>query len=137
MVGVKSYRVTYERDPAGWWVAAVREVPGCHTQGRTLAQARRRIREALGLFVADSESAQLVDDVRLPAEARQALVRSQAARTKADMLKAKAGATMTDAVRVLTGGFGLSVRDAAELLGVSHQRVQQLLARRQAVTGTR
>src|SRR5687767_2512437 len=52
VVGVKSYRVTYERDPAGWWVAAVREVPGCHTQGRTLAQARRRIREALGLFVA-------------------------------------------------------------------------------------
>ena len=33
---------------------------------------------------------------------------------------------MNDAVRVLTQDFGLSVRDAAELLRVSHQRVHQL-----------
>lgn len=134
---MKSYRVTYERDSAGWWVAAVREVRGCHTQGRTLAQARRRIREALGLFVADSGSAELIDDVRLPAQVRRALVRSQAARSNADIQKAKAGETTTEAVRVLTRDFRLSVRDAAELLGLSHQRVQQLLARRQVATGIR
>ena len=28
---VKSYRVAYERDESGWWVATVRGVRGCHT----------------------------------------------------------------------------------------------------------
>ena len=46
---VKSYRVAYERDESGWWVATVRGVRGCHTQGRTVDEARRRIREALEL----------------------------------------------------------------------------------------
>ena len=43
---VKSYRVAYQRDESGWWVATVRGVRGCHTQGRTVDEARRRIREA-------------------------------------------------------------------------------------------
>ena len=47
---VKSYRVAYERDESGWWVATVRGVRGCHTQGRTVDEARRRIREALELL---------------------------------------------------------------------------------------
>jgi predicted RNase H-like HicB family nuclease len=54
---VKSYRVAYERDESGWWVATVRGVRGCHTQGRTVDEARRRIREALGLFVDDARRA--------------------------------------------------------------------------------
>src|ERR1700716_316638 len=33
---VKTYRVAYERDESGWWVASVRGVRGCHTQGRTV-----------------------------------------------------------------------------------------------------
>jgi predicted RNase H-like HicB family nuclease len=54
---VKRYRVAYERDEAGWWVASVRGVRGCHTQGRTVDEARRRIREALELFVGDARKA--------------------------------------------------------------------------------
>ena len=42
---VKRYRVTYERDKSGWW-ASVRGVHGCHTQGRTVDEARRHIRGA-------------------------------------------------------------------------------------------
>ena len=30
---MKSYRVSYERDQSGWWVASVRGIRGCHTQG--------------------------------------------------------------------------------------------------------
>ena len=55
------YNVTYLRDESKWWVASVREVPGCHSQGRTVDQARRRVREALELFVDDAKSATLVD----------------------------------------------------------------------------
>lgn len=126
VVELSSYRVSYERDPDGWWVASVRGVRGCHTQGRTLAQTRRRIREALGLFVDDSDSAELLDDVRLPATVRRALARSDSARALAEHQKAKARESMVQAVRLLTGELGLSLRDAADLLGMSHQRVQQL-----------
>ena len=70
---VKSYRVAYERDESGWWVATVRGVRGCHTQGRTVDEARRRIREALELFVDDARKAPIVDDVKLPSAATRRL----------------------------------------------------------------
>src|SRR5436309_356773 len=61
------YRVIFERDESGAWIARVPSVRGCHTHGRTLEQARRRLREALGLWVDDADTAELVEDIRLPA----------------------------------------------------------------------
>jgi predicted RNase H-like HicB family nuclease len=58
------YTAVYEQDPDGTWIVHVPEVAGCHTQGRTIDQARERIREALGLWVDNAESAEIVDDVR-------------------------------------------------------------------------
>ena len=49
------YHVAYERDESGRWVASVRGVRGCHTQGRTVDEARRRIREAMELFIDDAQ----------------------------------------------------------------------------------
>ena len=57
---VKTYRIAYERDESGWWVASVRGVRGCHTQGRTVEEARRRVIEAMELFVDDARTASLV-----------------------------------------------------------------------------
>jgi predicted RNase H-like HicB family nuclease len=45
----KSYKVTFERDEDGWWVATATDLAGCHTQGRSIAQARERLREAMAL----------------------------------------------------------------------------------------
>src|SRR4030095_3420569 len=70
---MKTYHVVYERDTAGLWGASGRRLRGCHTQGRTVDEARRRLREALGLFVEDAGSARLVDHVRLPARAAKAV----------------------------------------------------------------
>ena len=71
---MSAYYVAYERDyESGWWVASVREVRGCHTQGRTVDEARRRIRKAMDLFVDDARSAKLVDNVKLPAPASKAI----------------------------------------------------------------
>jgi predicted RNase H-like HicB family nuclease len=51
------YTVTYERDEeSGWWVAQVKEVPAAITQGRTIAEARRRVREALALVLDDDRA---------------------------------------------------------------------------------
>ncbi len=65
---VKSYRVSYERNESGWWVASVRGVRGCHTQGRTVDEARRRIREALVLFVDDAGASAHPDRIGRPIE---------------------------------------------------------------------
>jgi predicted RNase H-like HicB family nuclease len=124
---LKSYRVAYERDESGWWVASVRGVRGCHTQGRTVDEARRRIDEALGLFVDDARRAKIVDEVRLPAGAAQAIRDYATLRKKADTEDRRAAKAARRAVRVLRGGrLRMSARDAARLLGLSHQRVHQL-----------
>ncbi len=73
MVGKGSYVVAYERDDDGWWVGSVKGVRGCHTQGRTIEETRRRIRDALSLFVDDAETATLQDSVRLASDARAAI----------------------------------------------------------------
>ena len=52
-MATRRYKVIYDRDETGWWVATIPSVPGCLTQGKTLEQARRRIREALSLYVED------------------------------------------------------------------------------------
>jgi predicted RNase H-like HicB family nuclease len=125
--GMKRYRVTYERDESGWWVASVRGVRGCHTQGRTVDEARRRIREALELFVDDARKAAIVDDVKLPSAATKAIRAYASLRRKADEEDRRAARAARRAVRVLrTGKLKMSARDAARLLGLSHQRVHQL-----------
>lgn len=124
---MSAYHVTYQRDETGWWVASVREVRGCHTQGRTVDEARRRIREALALFVDDADSVPLVDEVKLPATAAKAIRVYATLRKKADREDQRASAAARRAVRVLRSGkLKMSARDAARLLGLSHQRVHQL-----------
>ena len=125
--GMKRYHVTYKRDKSGWWVAAVRGVRGCHTQGRTVDEARRRIREALELFVDDARKAAIEDDVKLPSAATKAIRAYASLRRKADEEDRRAARAARLAVRVLrTGKLKMSARDAARLLGLSHQRVHQL-----------
>jgi predicted RNase H-like HicB family nuclease len=124
---VKSYRVAYERDESGWWMATVRGVRGCHTQGRTVDEARRRIREALELLVDDARKAPIVDDVKLPTAATRAIRAYATLRKKADEEDRRAARAARRAVQVLrTGNLKMSARDAARLLGLSHQRVHQL-----------
>ncbi len=115
---MKRYRVVYERDESGWWVASVRGVRGCHTQGRTVDEARRRIREALELFVDDARRASIVDDVKLPSAATRAIRAYATLRKKADEEDRRAARAARHAVRVLRRGrLRMSARDAARLLG--------------------
>jgi predicted RNase H-like HicB family nuclease len=125
---MNTYHVAYERDESGWWVASVREVRGCHTQGRTVDEARRRIREAMDLFVDDARAAKLIDDVKLPVTAAKAIRAYTTLRKRADREDRRASLAARRAVRLLRGGkLKMSARDAARLLGVSHQRVHQLV----------
>jgi predicted RNase H-like HicB family nuclease len=134
-MSTNAYRVVIERDETGAWIANVRGVRGCHTYGRTLEQVRRRIREALSLWVDDADTAELLEEIRLPGAARQAIRRSSAARTRADEGREAAQRATTDAAKLLVERLGLGVRDAGELLGLSYQRVQQLVSGESRETG--
>jgi predicted RNase H-like HicB family nuclease len=123
---VKSYEVVYERDDDGWWAASVPSVRGCRTQGRSLAQARERIREALSLFVKDAQRADLRDKIVLPAEFRRQVDRQLRLRQAVEAEQRQLQASTQGAVRQLVKR-GLSVRDVGELLGLSHQRVHQII----------
>jgi predicted RNase H-like HicB family nuclease len=125
-----AYRVVIERDETGAWLAHVVGVRGCHTYGKTLDQVRRRIREALALWVDDADDADLEEEIRLPVDARQAIQRSSAARIRAEQGREQAQRTTSAAAELLVEGLGLGVRDAGELLGLSYQRVQQLVGPR-------
>lgn len=95
------------------------EIPECHTYGNSLSRARSKIREALGLWVDDADSAEIVDDIRLPT--KKAVEVAAAARQQAEQASQKAMAVQLRAA-------GLSTRDTAELSGLSQQRIAQLTA---------
>jgi predicted RNase H-like HicB family nuclease len=43
------FNVIVERDSAGYYVASVPSLPGCHTQAKSLDELMERIREAIEL----------------------------------------------------------------------------------------
>lgn len=124
---MNTYTVLMDRDEDGWWIASVEGVSGCHTQGRSIAQALRRAREVLAACVDDHESARLVPRVELTADARRAIGRYKSARERLEADRTDTVRAAAGAVALLTETHGMSVRDAGELLGLSHQRVHQIL----------
>jgi predicted RNase H-like HicB family nuclease len=45
------FSVLVERDEDGYYIASVPELPGCHTQARTLDELTGRVREAIELYL--------------------------------------------------------------------------------------
>jgi predicted RNase H-like HicB family nuclease len=45
----RQFDVIIERDEEGYYVASVPQIPGCHTQARSLDEVAARIREAIEL----------------------------------------------------------------------------------------
>jgi predicted RNase H-like HicB family nuclease len=121
-----SYKAVYRRDEDGkHWLVKIPTVPGCHSYGRSLSEARQNIREALSLFVKDAQTATIEDDIKLPTAVSgklsgwQGLVkRLRATQTRVD--------TTRDELLVALKAQHLGMRDIGELVGVSHQRIHQL-----------
>jgi predicted RNase H-like HicB family nuclease len=45
------FGVVVEKDEDGYYVASVPELPGCHTQAKTLDEIMRRIKEAIQAYL--------------------------------------------------------------------------------------
>ncbi len=47
----REFNVIIERDSAGYYVASVAELPGCHTQAKSLDALMKRVHEAVGVHL--------------------------------------------------------------------------------------
>ena len=128
----RTFTIIFESDDGGWH-ARIPEVRGCGTWGKSIGLARRNIREALATCVdvlgEDAEriaaDADLREEIRWPAKITDLVERPAQARKRAEQ-EAKVVRDLTRAAVVALQGMGLSVRDAAATLGVSHQRIHQV-----------
>ncbi len=131
----RKYRVVFVPE-AGAWNASIPEVAGCLTWGRSLSAARRYIREALEVSlegVSPKEAARIAasaileEDIRMPPAVKRVLSRQKEAQARSEADAARLAKLTEEAAVALTRDAGLSLRDAGELLNLSHARVDQLL----------
>lgn len=123
-----TYTARLEQEKDGRWSVELAEEPRVHTWGKTIDQALHRMREAAALwFETDEEAIDLIPRPVLPKAAMKTLEQARQAREQArhaDDLAAK----RTKAAATTLARRGISLRDAAAILGLSHQRVHQLLS---------
>ena len=50
-MGMGKYTVVIEKGEDGYLIGEVLELPGCHTQAKTLEQLDERLKEAISLYV--------------------------------------------------------------------------------------
>jgi predicted RNase H-like HicB family nuclease len=129
MVAVMAtYHVTARRE-GRWWALRCEELPGVFSQVARLDKAADEVREAIA-FVADiqDDSFDIVVTPVLPEAYRIETSQAEAARSLATQANQEAAAHARAAARALADA-GLTVRDIGTVIGVSHQRAAQLLAK--------
>ena len=52
----REFNVIIERDEEGYYVASVAELPGCHTQAKSLDALMKRVREAVDVYLESQDS---------------------------------------------------------------------------------
>jgi predicted RNase H-like HicB family nuclease/DNA-binding CsgD family transcriptional regulator len=125
---MKTYTARLERETDGRWTVELEEESRVHTWGKTVEQALTRLREAAALwFQADEDEIELVPHPVLPKATGRSVEQAREARAQARNADRLALEQTKRAAAALTGR-GISMRDAAAILGISHQRVHQLLA---------
>lgn len=114
----------YQRQEDLLWRAFVEESPDIHAAGRSLSAVQEQIRSAI--FEHGHLDPEIIDHVDLPESSREAVeAAAEARRVAAEAAERSAELTSQAARSLVTSG--LSLRDVATVLGLSHTRVQQLL----------
>ena len=114
------------RRSGGWWAIDVPELPGVYSQARRLDRVESMARDAISLFLdVDPATLEIRVETNLPSDLRRDVDAVGRLRAEADRLQVESSGAMRHLTNELLGR-GLSVRDAAAILGISHQRVSQL-----------
>ena len=132
---MKKYIVSYHRDKDGVLIATVKGLKGCHSYGRSLREARTNILDALSLWVnRDIKSDQLDEDWSLivPKPVARMIEEARAIQKQAERLPIIRKEIAEELV-----ASGLSVRDAGWMMGVTHQRVHQLVPKKSSKSSRR
>lgn len=112
----------------GYWVGVVEGLRGGATEGRTLANLEAELRDLIaGLLDLDEDSFEL--EMRLGAELNEVgFLVERMIEAQEQLARARQGyvAAQQEAVKALAEKH-VSARDSAKLMGVSHQRISQLL----------
>lgn len=109
-----------------WWAIDVPDLKGVHTQVRRLSEVDAMARDAIGA-VLDVPSRSVRVTVRPVLEARLARRVREARRARILAHEAQIeSAEKTSAALTALQKAGLALRDAGELLGISHQRAAQV-----------
>ena len=58
----RKYNVLIEKDEDGWFVSEVVELPGCHTQAKSVKELLKRTKEAIKAYLHDSEEPEIVQE---------------------------------------------------------------------------
>lgn len=53
----RKFNIMIEKDEDGYYVGSVPELPGCHTQARTLDELTKRMEEAIKLYLETEKGA--------------------------------------------------------------------------------
>lgn len=124
---MKTYKVVLEPIEDGYWMASVPSVQGCRTQGPSISHAKRRIRDALSLFVGDdvAENAELEFEMKLPPSVKTLVEQLRKVSEMLEKCEVQAKETLASTLKAMEG-MGFTVRQKGELLGLSFQRVHQL-----------
>ena len=130
MAGSRSHRVEAVRS-GNWWAITVPGLDGVFSQARRLDQVEARAREAVAMMLDIDEAAvgELAVSVTPPdtvADLLRQLDVSEAAAATATVQ----AATLRRQVAQELLDEGFPMRDVGQLIGVSHQRVSQILAHR-------
>ena len=124
----RTYRASAVRD-GRWWFVQVPDERGLFTQVRRLDQAEPMLREAIALMLEvpeDSFDVVVEPDLASIGELRGVVQRAAEERERAAAAQEAASAAIRDAVtRVRAAGF--TTRDAGALVGLSPQRVSQIM----------
>jgi len=121
------YRVRPARD-GRFWFLRVEELPGAYTQSRRLDQAEAMVRDVISLVQEvpdDSFDVEILEpDLQVGTEDE--VTQVKALRALAEMFGSAASSRARVVARSLAAE-DLTIRDIGRILGVSHQRVAQLI----------
>ena len=127
----RAARVSYMaecRRVGDWWAISVPEVPGVFTQARRLDQAEEMARDAIATMLSvPARSFDVVVAWEVPGGLGDDVQSARTLRELAELAQRDAGAAARAAAAKLLKQGHLTIRDIGTLLGMSHQRVSQLL----------